>query len=233
MRTYRLQIRLIQAASLLAAVVLISGFLGAPMWGTKAETAGGSKSTAAEMPAVPQEPAPNPKIVAIGDSFTYGYPSGPDKSWTKRLADNLQVTVVNKGKITQTSKDLLSRFDADVLAEQPGKVIIFGGTGDVLQGMSLADSQSYIQAMVEKARANHITPVLALPMPYPGVQDKVKELREWELKYAQNEKIITLDFASVLMNEQGKYLEGLSNNDKYPTAKGYEVMGDYATRVLK
>ena len=65
------------------------------------------------------------KIVALGDSFTLGYPLDVAHSWPQRLADVLKVTVVNKGKNTQTTKDLLARFDADVVAEKPGRVIIF------------------------------------------------------------------------------------------------------------
>ena len=49
----------------------------------------------------------------------------------------------------------------------------------------------------------------------------------------QEGKILTLDFSSVLFDAGGKYLSGLSADGKYPNAKGYETMGDYAARVLK
>jgi lysophospholipase L1-like esterase len=157
---------------------------------------------------VPVNPLENTKIVTLGDSFTYGYPGKPEKSWPQVLAKTLQITVVNKGKTYQTAQDLLSRFEADVLSENSGRVIIFAGNGDALQGIPLETYQKQIQAMVEKSEGNHIIPVLALPLPYPGAQQPIKELREWELSYAQGKKLLVLDFASVLMNAEGKYLEG-------------------------
>jgi len=233
MRSYRLEIRLIQTAVVLSGLILISGFLGAGIWGESAKPqTGGTTPTTGETQPQAQTPV-NPKIVAIGDSFTYGYPSDPDHSWTTQLGDNLTVPVVNKGIIHQNANDLLSRFDQDVISEQPGRVIIFAGTGDALQNISLIEYQSNIQAMVDKANANHIEPILALPMPYPGAQDRIDELKAWELEYAQAHQIMTLDFSSVLFGPDGKYLPGLSDDGKYPTADGYVVMGDYAARVLQ
>ncbi len=239
MRTYRIQLRIIQTAGLLALVILISGVLKAPIWGDSGKSATGlianktTENTGAE--AVPNQTAipTNPKIVALGDSFTLGYPLGVDQSWTKTLADGLQVTVVNKGKSRQTGKDLLARFDQDVLAEKPGRVIIFAGTGDAIQNVSLKDFQGYIQTLVEKANSNHIIPILALPVWYPGFQQGIMDLREWETSYAQAQHITLLDFEGTLFDSDKKYLSGLSSDGKYPNAKGYQAMGEYAARVLK
>lgn len=228
MRTYRLEIRLIQAATVLATMVLIAGFFG--LWGL------GGKEPVITQGALVTNPAQmlrNPKIVALGDSFTKGYPLGEKYSWTVRTAEVLQIPVINKGKERQTAKDLLSRFDADVVTENPGRVIIFAGIGDGIQAVPLKDVQTNIAAMVEKAKANHIIPILALPIGYPGAQQNIKETREWEMGYAKQEAILTLDFSTVLFDADGKYLKGLSADGKYPNAIGYVTMGDYAARVLK
>ncbi|KLU64342.1 esterase TesA precursor [Desulfosporosinus acididurans] len=233
MRTYRLEIRLIQAAAALALIVVITGFLG--LWGQAGQpsgsTAGASETqrTAASV----QTPS-NSKIVALGDSFTLGYPLDTRHSWTQRLADDLKISVVNKGKGSQTAKDLLARFDADVVSQKPGRVIIFIGTGDALQNVSLKDYQTNIQAIVEKAKAHNIIPVLALPIWYPKYQTSIQEFRAWEIDYAQKQSIMTLDFTTVLFDNSKKYIAGLASKDgKYPNAKGYEEMGDYAAKLLK
>jgi len=228
MRTYRLEIRLIQAAIGLAFIVLIAGFFG--LWGqggkSPEETTGAGVTN-------PAQKLSNPKIVALGDSFTLGYPLDATHSWTQRTADVLHVPVINKGKVTQTAKDLLSRFDADVVTEKPGRVIIFAGIGDAIHGVALKEVQTNIEGMVEKAKSNHIIPILALPIGYPGAQQNIKDTREWELSYAKKENILTLDFSTVLFDADGKYLSGLSTDGEYPNAKGYVTMGDYAARVLK
>lgn len=228
MRTYQLQTRLIQFSVLLSVLVVVAGFFG--LWGNRASENAVKQPQKEETPVNTLE---NTKIVALGDSFTIGYPGKSEESWTEVLAKTLQISVINKGKISQTSLDLLSRFEADVLSERPGRVIIFVGNGDALKDVPLETFQKQVQAMVEKSEGNHIIPVLALPMPYSGVQKEIKELREWEISYAQEKKILVLDFASVLMDAENKYLEGLSEDGKYPTKKGYQAMGEYAGRVLK
>lgn len=231
MRTYRLEIRLIQVATGLAFIVLIAGFFG--LWGGQGEKEPVRGTPTQGVEAKPAQTLNNSKIVALGDSFTLGYPLDAAHSWTQRMADVLQISVVNKGKVRQTAKDLLSRFDADVVAEKPGRVIIFAGIGDAIQEVGLKEVQTNIEAIVEKAKANHIIPILALPIGYPGAQQNIKDTREWELSYAKKENILTMDFSTVLFDADGKYLSGLSTDGKYPNAKGYVTMGDYAARILK
>lgn len=230
MRTYQLQIRLIQVAVGLALIVLITGFFG--VWGESSKVPEGKLGTGIK-PVTPVETLSNTKIVALGDSFTLGYPLDVKHSWVQRTEEVLQVSVVNKGKTTQTAKSLLGRFDTDVIAEDPGRVIIFSGIGDAINGVPLIDIQTNIQAMVEKAKSNHIIPILALPIAFPGYTKSIDEIREWEIGYAQAEKILILDFATVLFDTEGKYLDGLTIDGKYPNAKGYKTMGDYAARILK
>ena len=234
MRTYRLQVRLLQAAVSLALIVLIAGFSGVFDEGAKPNptTVGTPESAGDSTPVVS-----NPKIVALGDSFTYGYPGGPEQAWPRRLEELLQAPVVNKGQVKQTAQNLFERFDQDVLTEKPGRVIIFVGTGDALQGVKAETYQNNVKGMVDKAKSNHIIPVLALPLPYPGskqeVQKSITDMREWMLNLAQTEQILVLDFASVLFDHEGKGIKELFADDNYPNNKGYEEMAAYAARVLK
>ncbi|HVJ49765.1 GDSL-type esterase/lipase family protein [Desulfitobacterium sp.] len=230
MRTYRLEIRLIQVAIVLSIFVVIAGFLGA--WGSsKGQRADSSLPDVSKT--AQTQTLENTKIVALGDSFTYGYPRDREHSWVAVLEKSLNTSVVNKGKGYQTSKDLLSRFDADVVTEKPGRVILFGGNGDALRSVSLEEYQSNMKALVDKSRSNNIIPLLALPMPYPGAQKMIGDMRTWMQDYAKTERILVLDFASAVMDADGKYLEGFSDDKKYPTSKGYQAMGEYAARVLK
>ncbi|KLU60283.1 hypothetical protein CEB3_c31340 [Peptococcaceae bacterium CEB3] len=74
--------------------------------------------------------------------------------------------------------------------------------------MSEADYRNHIETMVEKAWANNITPILALPVPYRGFSQPIGAMRGWLTAYAQEQKIRTLDFAFVLLYSRGNYLPG-------------------------
>jgi hypothetical protein len=58
------------------------------------------------------------------------------------------------------------RFDQDVVAKEPGRVVIFAGVGDALREKTLEEYQKNLKAMVEKAEANH-TSNLSLPCRFP------------------------------------------------------------------
>jgi lysophospholipase L1-like esterase len=222
-----MQSRIIQIAVLLAVLILLSGVFKAPIWGGSGNNSNGVDETSSKKAGV----LTNTKIVALGDSFTLGL--GADNSWTETLADELQVEVVNKGKSKQTGKDLLARFNEDVLAEKPGRVIIFAGTGDALQKVSLTDFQGYIESLAEKSSSNNIIPILALPVWYKGYDQTIENMREWEKSYALSKNILVLDFNKCLYNSEKKYLTGLSTDGIYPNANGYKAMGEYAATVLK
>lgn len=240
MRIYKWEIRLIQIGILFAALVVISGIVIPKVWGGTTQSPNQPTDNNAQQTDQTGETgglaplnASSQKIVTLGDSFTLGYPGTVDDAWPKRLGDVLKTEVVNKGEGHQTAQSLLDRFDQDVVAENPGIVIIFAGDGDALQGVSVDDFEKNIIALVEKAQSSHITPVLALPLPFKGMQTTIRSMRRWEADYAEKAQVRVLDFSSVLMDVEGNYLDGMSDDGEYPTAKGYKAMGDYAADMLK
>ncbi|QHA01522.1 GDSL-type esterase/lipase family protein [Dehalobacter restrictus] len=251
MRTYRLEIRVIQLSVLMAVVVLVFGFVNVWNGGTPEQSASGSstvQSGGASNGGGTENGAGdsngdtvlngsgttvNTKMVCLGDSFTYGYPGEPSSSWPQHLADVLKVEVVNAGQTYQNASSLLERFEEDVIAEKPGTVIIFAGVGDAIRGTPLEEYQNNIKAMVEKATANQIKPVLVLPIPFPDTDELYKQYREWETAYAQEQKITTLDFKGVLFGDGEEILRKYSDDGRYPNKDGYQAMGDYAATVLQ
>lgn len=258
MRTYRLMIRIIQLSVVMAAIVIVMGYFDILNVGQLSFSFGNnwlvqnnddnitnpgtdSDNTAEQPSANPDDDTAanndgtntNTKIVCLGDSFTYGYPGEPGASWPQRVGDVLKIEVINAGKTYQNASDLLKRFDQDVTAHKPGKVVIFAGVGDAIRGTSLADYQTSITALVEKAKENDMIPVLALPIPYKDTDVLYKQYREWEVTYAQEHKITVLDFKSVLFDSEDHMLSQYTDNGTYPNQAGYQAMGDYAATVLK
>ncbi|KLU62676.1 GDSL-like lipase/acylhydrolase [Peptococcaceae bacterium CEB3] len=244
----RVDLRIVGVTLFLALVVVVAMYLRTNHWvNARPGNPVVVKETQPNQPTVTEAPqrkhgteardlrsnTANTKIVTVGDSFTYGNPFGPQESWPKWVANLLGVDVVNNARIGQTSRDVLTHFDRDVLAYNPGRVVIFVGDGDAIKRVSEADYQNDIKAMVEKAWASNITPILALPVPYRGLSQPIGAMRSWLTAYAKEQKIRTLDFASVLFDSQGNYLPGMSNDGKYPSLQGYRAMGDYAVQVLE
>jgi len=141
--------------------------------------------------------------------------------------------VINAGVISQNASDLVQRFDQDVTANEPGRVIIFAGVGDAIREIPLEEYQENIIKLVNKAEADHIEPILALPIPFPGTAALNQAYREWEISYAQEKNIKMLDFQQVLFDSDGKILSSYSSDGKYPNKEGHKAMGDYVAGILK
>ena len=92
-------------------------------------------------------------IVAIGSSSTAGAgASSPAMSYPSRLAAELKalfprspVNVINRGVNGETAKDMLARFDGEVLAEKPDVVIWQVGSNSVLRDHPLKPAGARIR----------------------------------------------------------------------------------------
>lgn len=248
MRIYRLQIRIIQLAVLLSVIIMAYGMVsiwrgnteGQPVTGDNIvqndsgdQTPGTSQDDANGDSGLENGETINKKIVFLGDSYTFGYPGAQKDSWPARVAEVLNIEAVNAGVVHQNAADLLARFEQDVAAKDPGRVVIFAGVGDAIRATPLDEYQASLKALVAKAEANQIKPVLALPIPFPGTEQLYKQYREWEIAYAQEKNILVLDFKDTLFGSENKMLRKYSDDGEYPNKNGYQAMGDYAATILQ
>lgn len=101
------------------------------------------------------------KIVAIGSSSTAGAgASSPAHSYPSRLAIELAalfpkqpITVVNRGANGEETRDMLARFERDVIAEKPDLVIWQVGTNAVLRDHPLAPAGGLMHEGLAKLKA--------------------------------------------------------------------------------
>lgn len=111
------------------------------------------------------------KIVAFGDSLTYGHGIEEDKKWITLLARNLNCKVINSGVCGNTSAQGLARIKEDVLEHKPDYVIINfcmndhfildNGTG--LPKVSLGDFENNIKNMIFLIKEIAAIPILVTP----------------------------------------------------------------------
>lgn len=176
------------------------------------------------------------KIVAIGDSITYGFPYSPRLSWVSLMAKQLQIDCDNKGVCGDTTYGMLERFSADVLKQQPSHVIIMGGTNDVFAGMGLKDILGNIQAMIHLSLTNSIVPIIGLPIPCTSIdiEDRLSQLRGEILSYAHKNRIGCIDFRLVMAGPEGtNIMTGLNCDGLHPSEEGYRRMAAAAVAYFK
>lgn len=174
--------------------------------------------------------------VAIGDSITYGYPYLPQYSWTALAAQELGITIFNKGVCGETTGDMLARFEQDVLPFRPQLVIVMGGTNDAFLHIRLREVADNLAGMVAAAREAGIVPVLGLPVPsnYPEDEVLLDRYRQWLREYAVQEKVALIDFYSPMLALGGAGLrEGLHVDGVHPNEAGYRVMARAAVDALR
>jgi lysophospholipase L1-like esterase len=130
-------------------------------------------------------------------------------------------------------------------------VVIFAGTNDLAGNtgpMSVEAIEDNLKSMAELARANGIRVVLASIMPIndytknkdgaPVIRstgrppEKIIAVNQWIKKYAEDNKLVFLDYFSAMVDEKGFLKEELSGDGLHPNAKGYEVMKPLAEKAI-
>lgn len=120
------------------------------------------------------------KIVAIGSSSTAGAgASSPAHSYPSRLAVELGVlfpdraiTVVNRGVNGEVTRDMLDRFERDVLSENPDLVLWQVGSNAVLRDQPLVPAGQLIHEGIAKLKSVGADVILIDPQFAPKVLAK-------------------------------------------------------------
>jgi len=104
------------------------------------------------------------KILALGSSLTQGYGLPPGTEFTTQLqqalkAQGIDADVVNAGVSGDTSADGLSRLDWS-LADHPDAAIVEMGSNDMLRGVSPAETEKNLRAMLTTFQKDHIPVML-------------------------------------------------------------------------
>ncbi|MGH7001638.1 MAG: SGNH/GDSL hydrolase family protein [Stellaceae bacterium] len=100
-------------------------------------------------------------IVAIGGASTAGVAAGgPSNAYPQRLQEALArrhpgvpITVINKGVPRQTTRDMIRRFAADVLAAKPNLVIWETGTVDAVRATEIDEFATALDEGITALRA--------------------------------------------------------------------------------
>jgi lysophospholipase L1-like esterase len=100
------------------------------------------------------------KVLAFGDSLTFGYRVDKEESYPSQLSKLLQTEVINAGVNGELSNQGLKRLPSLLEKYKPQILILCHGGNDILRRKSLIDARENITKMVELARSKNIHVVL-------------------------------------------------------------------------
>jgi acyl-CoA thioesterase I len=181
------------------------------------------------------EPA-GTRVVFFGDSITELWKPADEKLFSGET--------LNRGIGGQTTAQMLGRFHHDVIALRPRVVHIMAGTNDLAGNTgptTLAWIQANIRSMVDLAKVHGIGVVLAAVPPAihfnwrPSIQPaaQIQALNEWIKDYAAKEKVVFVDYGTVLGNRGGGLSAEFSADGVHPNPAGYALMRPLAERALR
>lgn len=177
-----------------------------------------------------------PKAVFMGDSITDG--------WAKQDPDFFsENNFVGRGISGQTTSHMLVRFRRDVIDHAPKYVLILAGTNDIAKNngdITLENILGNIISMCELAKVNKIRPVICSVLPAdrygwrPGVQpaEDIVKLNQMLKEYADAEKILYIDYHSVLKNENNGLPVEYAEDGVHPTMTCYRIMEKMVLEAL-
>ena len=162
---------------------------------------------------------PTDKILAFGDSITYGYGEGSNESYPYLLSRATNTEVVNAGVNGDTSSDGLRRLPA-LLEDSSIKLILlcFGGN-DILQKQPLSELKSNLNKMIQIAKAKNIDVIL---ISVPKISPLGLSSLALYSTVADEENIELMD--DLLTHVLSR--SSLKNDYIHPNSKGYKYMSD-------
>ena len=173
------------------------------------------------------------KIIAFGDSLTFGYQLPIEHSYPSLLQKELKdkYEIINYGVSGDTTLDGLNRFEDMIVAEKPSMIILGLGGNDVLRRISQDTTKRNLTNMIDISKKYKI-PIVLLPNPGPSVSGFLLGFKDYQLfEDISKEKEIP-----VLKNTLSKWL----SKDKYKIDKihlnkeGYSLLAkDIKEQLLK
>lgn len=180
------------------------------------------------------------RVVALGDSTDLGAetPTSAQPSWPTfaRLFSKGQINVIHNAGVTgNTTTQMLARWTADVVGYLPQAVVFGSARNDISNSVPLATYQANVATFVALCRGINAVPILRTITPTTSTDGQTTMTwNTWLVAYARRNKIVLLDFHSVLVDPStGSYLSALDSGDHiHPNAAGYAALGKYVVGRL-
>ena len=179
-----------------------------------------------------------PKVVFMGNSITdnwaYFHPNF--------FSDN---NFCGRGIGGQTSAQMLVRFYDDVVALHPKAVVIMAGTNDVAHNTYWVEPNQVVEnikAMCDISKANNIVPIISSIPPcaefvwnkdIKNAAETIVSINNVLKEYANANKLIYVDYHSILADEKSGFQKSLSDDGCHPNPDTYFMMEEMVMKAIK
>jgi lysophospholipase L1-like esterase len=133
----------------------------------------------------------------------------------------------NAGIPGQTTAQMLNRFSADVVGHGFKRIVILGGTNDVLQRLNLSNISLNLGAIANIAESANIEVILCELPPITNRNEQTKSVNEEIAGLARSRGFLLVDYFTPLSGHPDFFKDGL-----HPNAMGYAVMEDALSEVV-
>ena len=173
-----------------------------------------------------------PRAVFMGDSIFDSWDSPKHGGHPEFFTKN---NFVNCGKSGQVTAQMVARFEKDVIARHPEKVIICGGTNDIAQNKGYVPNRlimKNIKILTKMAEEKNIEVILCTILPadrYPWRKEiePVKPIRNMNRRikrFASHKHRTFIDFYTPLATKNGALPAALSKDGVHPNSECYTIM---------
>lgn len=177
------------------------------------------------------------RVVFLGNSITDGWYRIHPEFFIKN-------GFTGRGIGGQTTSQMLTRFQADVIDLKPKLVVIMAGTNDIARNNGIITHKHIMQnikSMCELAQFHKIKPILCTILPAcefrwnkelkPAAD--IKLLNDMIREYAQKNKIPFVDYYSALVDERGGLPANIAADGVHPNMDGYAIMEPIVLKTIR
>ena len=184
-------------------------------------------------------------VAAFGDSVTHGGGAmeAPPCLNLYCWETYAGLPVKNLGKSGDSTRDLLDRFDDDVLPFAPRYLVIMGGVNDFRVGVPADVSIRNLSLLAKKCLDHDIIPVFATATPiHPGLMAVSWDVEPVAANWRQAQEALNawimeqeyaVDVSSPLVDAEGNLRADLTTDGLHPDAEAKKIIGEAIGRYLK
>lgn len=168
-------------------------------------------------------------ITAFGDSITIGVGSDtggyPQKLSEMLNANSKPSVVTNSGVGGENTYEGIRRFDQVLAASPANFILIMEGANDIVVGLSVEATKFNLQAMIDKAKAANVTPLLSTLTPSDRNGSATLIPETWNpmiTTLASSNGILLVDNYAATFPTWG----ALNVDGTHPNDSGYEIIAN-------